>query len=211
MSLIDRCTNEGGIILDDMELIKQLKQGDTSAYEKLFDKYYAQAMRTAYLITGNKHTSEDIVQETFIQCFRSISSLKNPAFFKGWFFKTLTRIAWRHSNKNKKIIPVDDIFEIAQEQTTNQVSEEFYQDEESKVLYDAIESLDNKLRTTIILYYFNDLSIKEVAKATGCFEGTVKSRLHTARKSLKEHLLKDFSCLSIIQKERENHEVFKTV
>ena len=56
-------------------------------------------------------------------------------------------------------------------------------------MYEQILRLDYPLQTTLILYYYNELTVKEIAKVMGCFEGTVKSRLYTARKRLKLRLL----------------------
>ena len=57
-----------------------------------------------------------------------------------------------------------------------------------EMLYEAVKALPVKQRTAVVLYYFNQMSTREIAEATGCLEGTVKSRLHTARKNLKAAL-----------------------
>ena len=56
------------------------------------------------------------------------------------------------------------------------------------MLHEAIEKLDIKQKTVIVLYYFNELTVKEIANIMGCFEGTVKSRLYSARRKLKNNL-----------------------
>ena len=58
--------------MEDRELVEKVANGDFEAFEELFNKYKGTAMRTAYLICGNKATSEDIVQETFVQCYRCV-------------------------------------------------------------------------------------------------------------------------------------------
>ena len=60
--------------------------------------------------------------------------------------------------------------------------------EEREQLWDAVQGLEIRQRTAVVLYYYNQMSTKEIAKAMGCLEGTVKSRLHTARKNLKDRL-----------------------
>ncbi|WP_319001560.1 RNA polymerase sigma factor [Clostridium sp. CS001] len=81
-----------------------------------------------------------MVQESFIQCFHSIKTLKNIKTFDVWFYKIVTRTGWR---------------------------------------------------TVIVLYYFNDMTIKDISKVLGCFEGTVKSRLHNAKKQLRHIIGED--------------------
>ena len=63
--------------------------------------------------------------------------------------------------------------------------------EERERVRRAVESLDEKHRTIVVLYYFNDFTTPEIARITGCLEGTVKSRLHTARKRLERYLAKE--------------------
>ncbi len=162
------------------KLIENLKQGDFSTLDELFEIYGTPALRTAYLITSDKYMAEDILQETFIQCCRRIGSLKDNSAFKPWFYRILTRLAFREIKKAKKLIPVENIYEqdIA-------VSDEYFKDRESSRLYTYIDRLRPLLKTTLILFYYDEMSIKEIAAALSCSEGTVKSRLSRARKQLK--------------------------
>lgn len=188
MSLIIRCTDEGGKSVDEIELVKKVQDGDMKAFEELFEKYKYQAMRTAYLITGNKDLSEDILQEAFVQCYLSIKKLKKPEEFKSWFFRTLTRIAWRQGKREKKLMAVGERVEKTQKLESYNPIEAFHQDESAKELYQNIAKLEDKHRITLVLYYYNELSIKEISHMMGCLEGTVKSRLYMARKKLKKTL-----------------------
>lgn len=161
-----------------------------NALGELFEIYKNESFKYAYLISGSKHASEDIVQEAFISCYNNVKSLKNPKLFKSWFFKMLTRIAWRYAKKDKRLLPVDNIFEKADEESIDTSIEQYLRREENNNLRAEIERLDLKQKTVIVLYYFNGLTVKEIAKIMGCFEGTVKSRLHSARKKLKGNLIK---------------------
>lgn len=172
-------------------IIKKFQSGDMNAFEEIFENYKNEALRYSYLITNNKFMSEDIVQESFIKCYKSIGSLKNTEQFKSWFFKILTRTAWKYANKEKYTVPVEDIFERADDRNINESIDVYIKHEEFNILHEEIEKLELKQKTVIILYYFNELSIKEIAHIVGCFEGTVKSRLYAARKILKKELFKN--------------------
>lgn len=174
--------------MNEIELIKQIQSGDISALEKIFEKYKDEMLKYCIFVTGNINGSEDIVQESFIECFKSARNLKDPAMFKSWFYKIVTRTAWRYISKEKKITPIENIYEKADEKSRDNSINLFIRQEEAAILDGEIQKLDLKQRTVIILYYFNDLSIKEIANIMGCFEGTVKSRLHAARKKLKDSL-----------------------
>ena len=176
--------------MDEKKLILKIQSGDMNAFAELFEIYKNEAYKYSYLITGKEDLSEDIVQEAFVQCYTNIKNLKNIEQFKSWFFKILTRLAWKYSNKEKKAVPVDDIFEKADSNKLDEYVNEYIRKEQSDMLHSEIEKLDVKQKTVIILYYFNELTIKEIAHVMGCFEGTVKSRLHSARRKLKKNLMR---------------------
>lgn len=184
-------TRKGGKILDKNDIIKRVAHGDIEALGELFELYKSKAFKTVFLITGNFYTSEDIVQEAFVKCYYSIGNLKNVDAFDSWFYRLLVRSAWKHCKKDKKAIPVDTFYEKLQKNDNENSINEFLKKEQNKSLYEKIEKLDIKQKTVIILYYFNELSVKEIAKVTGCFEGTVKSRLFNGRKNLKQFFEKD--------------------
>ena len=85
------------------------------AFFIIYEKYKNAALRTAYLITGNRYTGEDILQETFVQCCLHIKELKDPATFKAWFYRILTRTAWKFAKKKKSAVPVENLFETIDE------------------------------------------------------------------------------------------------
>lgn len=171
--------------MEEVELIQRIRQKDEAAFALLFDAYHKKALRTACFIAGNEADGEDIVQETFVKCYLNIASLKNDACFASWFYQVLTRTAWDVAKKRKKETPVAEIYTDGTEPATPSALEQFLEHDQSQALYVQISKLDLKHRTTIILYYYNELSIKEIAAAMNCMEGTVKSRLHTARQQLK--------------------------
>lgn len=175
--------------MDELTIINELKSGNLDALDLLYSKYSVQALRTAYLITSDRYMAEDIVQEAFITCYKSIHSLKNPNLFRPWFFKLLTRLSWKHIKKQNKAIPIDNVIEQLDIQKSKDSLDNYSLSADYDELYTAINNLNIKLKTIIILYYFNELTIKEIALVTGCLEGTIKSRLYNARKILKKTLV----------------------
>lgn len=162
-------------------LIPEIISGSETAFRELYDLYAPKAYRTALLITGSIQNAEDTVQETFIKCCGSLDRLKNPCAFSSYFYRTLTRTAWRLSAESRKCLPLEDNF----------LSDIAVHNESYRELYDAVAALDVKLRTVVVLFYFNDLPISKIAEITSCFEGTVKSRLNRARKELSKKLKKE--------------------
>lgn len=170
------------------ELVIRLQTGDKAAFESLFEKYKVKAVRTAYLLTNNKAIAEDVAQEAFVQCYLKIKDLRNPSQFKTWFFRTLTRIAWRMSEKEKNVVPVENIFEMLDGKGDDQTEPDLIRKETADKIMAAVNRLEEKQKTTVLLYYYNEFSVAEIARIMGCFQGTVKSRLYAARKNLKSSI-----------------------
>lgn len=160
-------------------------------FDTLFETYQTEALRAAYLICGNRADAEDAVQETFLKCYQSLHQLHDPACAKAWLFRILTRTAWRICAKHKKEMPVETLYD-AQEPTEEDACAPLLRTDRAQTMQKALAALDTKHRTTVILYYYNGMSVKEIAHTTGCLEGTVKSRLYHARQQLKAHLEVDF-------------------
>lgn len=164
-------------------LVKRMQAGDTAAFDEIFAAYGKTAVRTAALISGEKSLAEDIAQEAFTLCIIHIGELKNPLAFRSWFFRILTRCAWKITDRrtqstewnDKALPPCPDTYP----------SDGGMQNEELRM---ALNKLGRKQRTAVVLYYFNELSIREIARVTSSPEATVKTRLFAARQRLRRTL-----------------------
>ena len=172
------------------EIIVRMQQGDEDAFSRLFRMYSGRVLRMAYLISGNYADSEDIVQETFVKCFTYRARLKDPDKFEPWLYQIMTRTAWRVAGKSRREQPSEEIGRTQGEMAGEFSSplENVLSSEEGERLWRAVESLEIRQRTAVVLYYYNQMSTQEIAKAMGCLEGTVKSRLFTARRNLRKLL-----------------------
>ncbi|MGN0465548.1 MAG: RNA polymerase sigma factor [Lachnospiraceae bacterium] len=177
----------------DEDLIKLWKAGNELAFNAIYDRYKDIALRTAWLLCKNYADSEDIVQETFVLCHMHIDQLKEGMSFKSWMLKILVRNAWKSVKKAKREIPEEEKMDSGWNWGVQgkEPLEQTLEQEESLAIGNAINQLSKKHRMIIVLYYYNDLSVREIAKIIGCMEGTVKSRLYFARKQLREILKKE--------------------
>lgn len=178
----------------DFESVNKWKNGDLQGFDSMYEKYQNIAMRTAFLICKNRTDSEDIVQETFVQCHANIHSLKDGNCFKPWMLKILIHNAYGLQKRKSR--------EMADDQVEQQINcqiraicpgplEGEIKKEQGRTVLHAVEQLPQKHQTVVILYYYDELSVKEIAKVLGCREGTVKSRLYFARNHLKQLLRKE--------------------
>lgn len=158
------------------KLINKAQDGCNESFEKLINKYKEYIYKTAFLYVKNEHDALDVYQETIYKAYINISSLRNSNFFKTWITKILinnVNIKYRHYNKFQDEEVEDYIGEIS-----------YSNIEEHMDLYDAIDSLDEKYKTPIILQYFQDLTTSQIADIMECNENTVKSYIRRAKKKL---------------------------
>lgn len=170
--------------MDGSKIIEGIKAGDKNSFDELYDKYYLMLFRTAYLILGNSYDAEDVTQDAFVSIYVNIKSLKDPDKLKPWMFSILKNSAYKKYKNKKRELPDEEI-QLKVDKETYTIEDEFVVKSE---IQDALMSLNKKQREVIVLFYYNDLTIKEIASALGVFEGTVKSRLFKARKVLKKEL-----------------------
>lgn len=169
-------------------LVEQMKAGSKEAFDALYTKYKNLAIHTAYLITGNLSDSEDITQETFVKVWIHARELHNNNGFKAWMMQILVRTAYRVGKKSKKEIPDDEVVKRMDQSGEVSSLDRIIQLEEAEMISAAVSSLSVKLRTVTVLYYYDSFTVKEIAGILKITEGTVKSRLHVARKRIQSVL-----------------------
>jgi RNA polymerase sigma factor (sigma-70 family) len=112
----------------------------------------------------------DAIQETILNVYRGIKKLREPDFFRTWLFRILIRECQLISRKSKKKVPAE------------QVQESGAVDNEPDLdLREAVNRLDEPLRTIVKLHYYADLSLPQISEMLDISEGTLNSRLHRAR------------------------------
>lgn len=172
-------------------LVRQLKEGDKTSFDLLYEKYRNMALHTAYLITGDLPGSEDIVQDTFVKVWLHCRELKNDGGFKAWMMQILVRTAYKSGKKKSRELPDEDILVKADKGQEFSSMEQVIAREEAEAIAEAVRALPVRQRAVVVLYYYQEYSVSEIAAILGVLEGTVKSRLHTARKILRKSLTDD--------------------
>jgi len=130
--------------------------------------------RTAFAYTKNEQDAVDILQDTVYKAYISIDKLKEPKYFKTWITKILINGAINFINKEKKIVTlVENISNNCNYNKDNRI-------EEKLDILNLIDELEDKHKNVIVLKYFQDLTITEIALVLECPIGTVKSQLNKA-------------------------------
>ena len=166
--------------MKETKLIRKAVKGNQEALEELLILHHEQLYRTAYIYTKNREDALDIVQEASLRAFRYIGSLKKEAFFLTWLTRILVHCAYDFLEKKKKEMPVSKLEELAAGKGEKR--------EEHLDLIEAVSRLKESHRDAVILFYFKDLQISEVADVMEVPENTVKTYLRRGKAELKKQL-----------------------
>ena len=161
----------------DITLAKKAKNGDSDAFTELYKIHKIYLYKIAYSYVKDENKALDIMQECAYKGFFYIHKLKNPNIFKTWITRVLINVAIDYLKKESKIIYLDNDSSIACDEKDISL-------EEKMDLYNAIDTLKDKYKTVIILRYFNNMSIDDIAKTMEIPSNTVKSHLRRAKESL---------------------------
>lgn len=149
--------------------------------EELYDFLLAEQekfYRLAFRYVKEKDAAMDVVQEAVVSALSSYDNLKEKKYLKTWFYRILVNTAIDFINKNKKYVLIDD-FMIYENSTIYETGNADKMD-----LDKALESLPISLRTILILRFFEDMKISDIATITNTPESTVKSRIKSALNKL---------------------------
>jgi RNA polymerase sigma-70 factor (ECF subfamily) len=146
--------------------------GDEKAFEELINICKEELYRTAYAYVKNEQDALDVLQETVYKAYISINKLKNIKYFKTWITKILINNAIDLINKEKKVLYLVDNTE------KGFVDSEVYGIDAKLDILSSIDKLEQKQKKVIILKYFQDLTITEIAEVMSCPVGTIKTYLN---------------------------------
>lgn len=164
--------------MDTVKLVRKSKKGNNLAFSILIKSYEKDLYKVAIAMTKNEDDALDCIQEAILQAYISIKDLRQDEYFKTWLIKILINKCNALLKKNKKILNLDVSI------TENDKVEQ----SEKLELKDSINNLDSDLKIIVILYYYEDMSIKDISESLNVPQGTIKSRLSRARSKLKEML-----------------------
>ena len=170
-----------------IEQVKKAKEGDVNEIGNIIQDSMQSMYRVAFGILKNEDEIYDAISNTTVIVFEKISTLKKEDYFKTWLTRILINECYKIYNQNKKVIYLENCtpetlnsFQITEKDSLEELDTK-----------NLIKNLSKDLKETVMLYYFEDFSVKEIAKILNIPDGTVKSRLSNARKELEKILTKN--------------------
>ena len=171
---------------DDITLIDQILNGDTSSFAVIVDRYGDMLLSLAIKITGNEDAQE-VVQDVFVKVYRALNRYKKQSNFSTWLYRITYNTAI--SKIRKKRIPTKNIYETKEIVTLsdNDIAEnlnKLAQEKKFDMVNNAIAMLNPDEKALITLFYLEEKSINEISQIMGISAANTKTKLHRTRKKL---------------------------
>ncbi len=180
---------EGGTDVDELTAEVFEIEDKEALIDEVMNKYGQEILQLVYSYVNNKEVAEDLTQDIFVKCYKSLHTYKGKSKLKTW----LWRIAINHCKDyikswyNKKVIVTENEFTYTGVQKES-VEQTVIQNDEDRRLASAVMNLPIKYREVIYLFYFEELPIKDIAMVIEVKENTIKTRLKKAKELLKKGL-----------------------
>ncbi len=171
---------------DDGNIVDRVLAGDVDAFEEIVVRWQGPLLNLAYRFSRDRGLAEEMAQEAFLKIFRSLGRWRRDAKFSTWMFS----VALNHYRTTmRRHVPVNvELAELDAVTGAGDLAAEMDVAANDSIVRRAVALLPPKYRDTIVVYYFQQQDVAETAATLGLRPGTVKARLHRARKLLKTKL-----------------------
>ena len=168
--------------------VTQARAGDTAAWDTLFRRYQLPLYVYVFELVHDEQTSLDIVQESFINAARHIDSLRDDAKFGSWLFGIAHQKCIQRWRKQARDEALREELAAAPPDFEDDPAEFLIRAEQEAEFMKLLNQLTLAQRSVLLLHFVEEFSLEEIAGITGAHLGTVKSRLHYAKKALRNIL-----------------------
>ncbi len=163
---------------DDAALVREFTAGDSAAFDALYHKHAPFVFNTCMGLIGNREDARDAMQDTFVSAYKGIRGFRNQSRFSTWLYRIAVNRCYDSMRKNSHSL--GDSVEWLENTSPNHA--DWVQEREVR---EAVLKLKPHYRVALVLHYFQGLSCKEMAEATGWTAGKAAKLLVRARKSFK--------------------------
>ena len=177
---------------DDAKWVERILAGDADAFTTLVKKYEKQVHAFVWRRVKDYHVAEEITQDTFLKAYEKLGTLKDPNRFSGWLYMIATRrfLTWLE----EKSIPMQSLEAMSRAevealfyaQYTVAQTEKLATEKQREIVQYLLQKLPAHERTAVVLHYLSEMTCEEIGNFLGISSSTIKSRLHRARKRLKQ-------------------------
>lgn len=178
-----------GVNFLNKKTVNSAVSGDKKALQKLYSEYSGRVYALCYQYLKNSADAEDVTQETFIRVINNISNLKDVEKFDSWLFSVAKNCCKEFLRKNKNVVLKSEnsqefFSQLTDENNMFNPEQRVIDDEKAETLQNILENIPKEQQQAVILYYFEEKSIKEIANLTGCTEHCIRGRIKLGKKRI---------------------------
>jgi RNA polymerase sigma-70 factor (ECF subfamily) len=170
-------------------IIDACRRGDMDAFRQIFEAYKDRVYSIALcFFDGNESVAMDTTQEVFLKLMTTVSQFQNRSEFSTWLYRIVTNACLDRKRALRRLLFFGSSHDLEPPDRHKSVEEKYIRNEMERSVRAVISGMSAKLRMTVLLKYFEDLSYDEMATVLGCSKGTVASRLNRAHRILARKL-----------------------
>lgn len=176
----------------DHDYIREIESGNVNAYAMLVTKYKDMIFTLALRMVGNREDAEEVAQDSFVKAYKSLSTFKGTSKFSTWLYRIVYNTSLDYLKKKKRVVFSEHIDQINESDVgVMQNALTYIEAEERKAMIQkALQKLPEDDSAILTLFYFEELSLKEISEVVQLSYDNVKIKLHRSRKKL-YHILKN--------------------
>ncbi len=169
----------------DPDLIEKVKQGNINSFNQLVEKYKNDVFHLCMKILKNNEEAEEIAQDVFVKIYTDIKKFRGESRFSTWLFRITYNESLSRLRKNKKLHQQTELKEETFQM--DYIEKEFHKvenEERTKIIDRSLDELDEENKTIILMFYYHEKPVEEIANIIGLSKTNVKTKLFRARKQL---------------------------
>jgi RNA polymerase sigma-70 factor (ECF subfamily) len=175
-------------LLSDHQLVIDAKSGDFEAFRIIVLRYSNALLSVAYSVIGDFHEAQDVAQEAFVKCYNNLHTLNEPTRLGSWLYSIAYRTSLDFLKKKKATLTYIETTAEKSDNVDSWLEQHIIQES----IWRALQTLEKKSKSAIVLHYLSDWSMKEIGQFLNLSIAAVESRIRRARETLKLQLADDF-------------------
>jgi RNA polymerase sigma-70 factor (ECF subfamily) len=160
-------------------LVVRCQTGDRAAFEELIELYQPRLRYFLASMAGDDHAADDLLQEVWLEVYRGVGRLADPGAFPAWLYQIARHRALRELRKKRQPLSSLEGMDVAEEEEGD------FSAEDAQRVQAALGRLPAEHREVLLLRFFEGMAYEDIAHVTGCQLGTVRSRIHYAKRALR--------------------------
>src|SRR5580692_5041751 len=162
-------------------LVVRCQAGDRAAFEELVELYQPRLRYFLASMVGDEHAADDLLQEVWLEVYRGVARLADPGAFAAWLYRIARHRALRELRKRRQPLSSLEGIDLAEDGEVD----DYFSAEDAERVHAALGQLAPEHREVLLLRFFEGMAYEDIAEVTGCQFGTVRSRIHYAKRALR--------------------------